>query len=383
MSSNGTDRNRPRGVQPRRAVPRRILVVRLGSMGDVIHTLPAVARLKSCLPDAELSWVIEPQWVFLLKDNPYVDRVIEAPLRRWRAQPFRARTRREFRTFRGTLREQPFDLAIDFQGLLKSACVAYLSRAERVFGFDRKELREPLAASLYSDRVSARAAHVVDRNLELAAEALAAAGAGDEELGADRGDEIRFPLPAGVPDSQLPEPQLPGGGFVLTTPLAGWGSKQWPLELFSELAAMLHRETGMTLLVDCAPADCAKADGIVRRAPAGSCRLHVSSIEGLIAATRKARAVIGVDSGPLHLAAALQAPGVALFGPTDPARNGPYGSSFRVLRSPDAATSYKRRGEIDPSMRSIEPREVWAALEPMLREKPPVREPDERVRAIS
>ena len=224
---------------------------------------------------------------------------------------------------------------------------------------------------------------MVDCNLELAAEALAATGAGDEELGADREDEIRFPLPAGVPDSQVPEPQLPGGGFVLTTPMAGWGSKQWPLELFSELAAIIHRETGMTLLVDCVAADRPNVEAIVRRAPAGSCRLHVSSIEGLIAATRKARAVIGVDSGPLHLAAALQAPGVALFGPTDPARNGPYGSTFRVLRAPDAATSYKRRGEIDPSMRSIEPREVWAALEPMLRAKPPVAKPAERVRAFS
>ena len=347
-------------------------------MGDVIHTLPAVARLKSHLSEAELSWVIEPQWACLLKDNPYVDRIIEAPLRRWRAQPFRARTRRKFRTFREALRKEPFDLAIDFQGLLKSACVTYLSRAERVFGFHRKELREPLAASLYSDRITATAAHVVDRNLGLAAEALTAIGAGDQELGVVGEDEIRFPLPAGVPDSQLPEPQLPGGGFVLTTPMAGWGSKQWPLELFSELAAILHHETGMTLLVDCAPSDRAKADGIVRRAPAGSCRLHVSSIEGLIAATRKARAVIGVDSGPLHLAAALQAPGVALFGPTDPARNGPYGSTFRVLRAPAAATSYKRRGEIDPSMRSIEPQEVWAALEPMLRDKPQVAKPAER-----
>ena len=95
----------------------------------------------------------------------------------------------------------------------------------------------------------------------------------------------------------------------------------------------------------------------------------MSSIEGLIAATRQARVVVGVDSGPLHLAAALRVPGVALYGPTDPARNGPYGSAFCVLRSPDAVTSYEHRGGTDPSMRSIHPREVWAALEPILKKE--------------
>ena len=158
MSSNGTDR--PSRIR----LPRRILVVRLSSMGDVIHALPAVTRLKSRLADAEVSWVIEPQWACLLKDNPYVDRVIEAPLRRWRARKFQAQTWREFRAFRATLREQPCDLAIDFQGLLKSAFVTYVSRAERVFGFDREALREPLAASAYSDCVAAKAPHIVDRN---------------------------------------------------------------------------------------------------------------------------------------------------------------------------------------------------------------------------
>ena len=355
MSFNGTDRG---------SRSSRILVVRLGSMGDVVHTLPAVAWLKSRLPDAELSWVIEPQWACLLEGNPHVDRVIEAPLRRWRAQPLRRTTWLEFRALRKDLRQERFDLAVDFQGLLKSALITYLSGSHSVYGFDRKALREPPAASLYSGRVAARAAHVVDRNLELASAAASALDTAAAGFAAASEGAVSFPLPLGKPGSDLPE-----GDFVLAGPLAGWESKQWPPESFAELAAILHRETGMPLVIDCAPADRPRVERILRLAPAGSCRLHASSIEGLIAATRRARAVVGVDSGPLHLAAALQAPGVAIFGPTDPARNGPYGSSFRVLRATDATTSYKRRAEIDPSMRSIEPREVWAALAPMLGEK--------------
>ncbi len=367
MSFNGTDR---------RSRSSRILVVRLGSMGDVVHALPAVAWLKSRLPDAEVSWVIEPQWACLLEGNPHVDGVIEAPLRRWRAQPLRRTTWLEFRALRKELRRERFDLTVDFQGLLKSALITYFSGSHSVYGFDRKALREPSAASLYSGTVAAKAAHVVDRNLELASTAASALDTAAAGFAAAGEGAVSFPLPLGKPASDLPE-----GDFVLAGPLAGWESKQWPPESFAELAAILHREAGMPLVIDCAPADRPRVERILRLAPAGSCRLHVSSIEGLIAATRRARAVVGVDSGPLHLAAALQAPGVAIFGPTDPARNGPYGSSFRVLRAPDATTSYKRRREIDPSMRSIQPREVWAALAPLLNEKASPAESAERVSA--
>ena len=341
--------------------PRRILVVRLGSMGDVVHALPAVARLKSRLPRAELSWLIDPRWAPLLKGNPFVDRVIEAPLQRWRRRPLQRETWRQFRALRKLLRQGRFDLAVDFQGLIKSALVTYLSRAERVFGFDKSALREPLAAAFYSDRVGAAAAHVVDRNLDLASAAASALGLEPTLPAPVHDNEVDFSLPPGSAERDLPE-----GDFVLASPMAGWRSKQWPLDYFAELAAILHRKTGMLLLVDCAPADRPEVERVLTMAPARSCRIHSSSIEGLIAATRRARAVIGLDSGPLHLAAALQVPGVALFGPTDPARNGPYGPSLRVVRSPDATTSYQRGGRIDASMRAIRPRDVWKVLEPML-----------------
>jgi heptosyltransferase-1 len=305
----------------------RILVVRLSSLGDILHALPAVATLKSGFPGSEVSWVVHSRWVSLLEGNPYVDRKV-------------ALDRSSFHGLREAwraLRRGPYDFAVDFQGLVQSAVIASLARADRIYGFDRSQVRERLAASLYSHRVKAGAAHVVERNLELAA----ATGASTRV--------VTFPLPEGTPEGELPE-----GEFVLASPLAGWAGKQWPLENYGELARRIRRELGMTLVLN-APSEAAipETDDAV---------VHVSGVAGLIWATRRAAAVVGIDSGPTHLAAALDRPGVALFGPTDPARNGPYGDSFTVLRSPGAETTYKRWSEPHPSMRALSPDEVFAAL---------------------
>jgi heptosyltransferase-1 len=306
------------------AQPMRILVVRLSSMGDVIHALPAVASLKHSFPHSHLTWVIRHRWTPLLENNPFVDEVI----------PFE-------RTFAGVLetrrklRQTPFDLAIDFQGLLQSALVAAAARPDRIAGFHRSQVREKAAALFYSLCVEARAPHVVDRNLEL----VFAAGASSLLH--------TFSLPEGSPEGNLPE-----GKFALASPLAGWGSKQWPVEFYQQLAARLD----MPLVVN-GPPDAAEILSTIRGA-----HVHLSGIAGLIDATRRAQAVIGVDSGPLHLAAALSKPGVAIFGPTDPLRNGPYGGTIRVLRSTSVATTYKRAAGTHDSMREISPEEVLEAL---------------------
>ncbi len=159
------------------------------------------------------------------------------------------------------------------------------------------------------------------------------------------------PLPAGAPEGSLPD-----GPFVLASPLAGWRSKQWPLDYYAELAGLL-RGRGIPLVLDFPPSSDARVEGAI------TCR---STLAGLVYATRRATAVVGVDSGPMHLAAALGKPGVAIFGPTDPARNGPYGGSLKALRSPSAVTSYKRRDAIDESMRRISPGQVFEALAAVL-----------------
>jgi heptosyltransferase I len=305
-----------------------ILVVRLGSLGDVIHALPAVASLKHSFPGSHLTWAIEPRWAPLLEDNPFVDRVVLVR----RDSPGSL-----FQSWR-ELRAGRYDFAVDFQGLLKSAIVASAAHPERIFGYHVSQLRERAAALFYSNKIQAGAAHVVDRNLELAA----AAGASNPLRA--------FPLPAGRTEGELPD-----GDFVLASPLAGWRAKQWPLENYAAVARML-REFGVRLVLNGPPG------GSEALASVPGAMVHLSGLRGLIHATRRAAAVLGVDSGPLHLAAALGKPGVAIFGPTDPARNGPYGDSFRVLRSETAVTTYKRRDMIDESMKAIVPEAVFETM---------------------
>ncbi len=308
----------------------RILVVRLSSMGDVIHALPAVASLKHSFPHSSLAWVIRPQWAPLLEGNPFVDQVI----------PMERAAGGVLGTLRA-LRRERFDVVVDFQGLIQSALIGAAVRSSKKVGLHRSQARESAASLFYSTAALTRGAHRVDRNLELAA----AAGASSV---------LRvFPLPPGQSEGSLPE-----GKFILTSPQAGWGSKQWPLEYYSAVA----RSLDMPLVVN-GPAGAAALLGTIDGA-----HIHLSGLPGLIDATRRAHAVIGIDSGPMHLAAALLKPGVAIFGPTDPASHGPYGGSLRVLRDPRAVTSYKRRDEPDSSMRAIEPAAVIEALKMGLNE---------------
>ncbi|MBV8820266.1 MAG: glycosyltransferase family 9 protein [Acidobacteriaceae bacterium] len=304
-----------------------ILVVRLGAMGDVIHTLPAVASLKHSFPHSHLVWAIESKWAPLLAGNPYVDEVIAID---------RADFAGLWQTWR-RLRRQRFDLAVDFQGLTKSAVVAACAAPERIIGFG--DSRESPARWFYSSRVlPPDPIHAVERYLCLAA------GAGASSR------LITFPVSQGTPEGDLPD-----GEFVLACPEAGWGSKQWPLDNYAALGRLIARDTGMPLVLN------------GRRAIATEHTMaHVSSVAGLIHATRRATAVVGLDSGPLHLAAALGKPGVAIFGPTDPVRNGPYQSNLALLRVETAETTYKRGVAPMESMRAISPDMVFEALRPAL-----------------
>jgi lipopolysaccharide heptosyltransferase I len=306
----------------------RIVAIRLSSMGDVIHALPAVASLKHSFPHSRVTWLVRPRWMPLLEGNPYIDEAI--PVERSIPASWAVARR---------LRAERCDLAIDFQGLIQTALLAAAFRPERIVGFDRNQVRERLAALVYSSEVATPALHAVDRNLDLAA------GAGATNI-------LRtFPLPPGQPEGTLP-----AGKFILASPLAGWGGKQWPLEYWADLAARLE----LPLVVN-GPPDSASALQQIRGA-----HVHLSGIAGLLDATRRAHAVIGVDSGPMHLAAALSKPGVAIFGPTNPARHGPYGGSLRVLRSPDAQDDYKRHADPAASMHAITPPMVAATLTSVL-----------------
>ncbi len=187
----------------------RILVVRLGAMGDVIHALPGVASLKHGFARSHVTWVTRSRWMPLLEGNPFIDELI----------PYE-RTAAGLRSAWRALRSRRFDLAVDFQGLVQSALITAAARVDRVAGFHRSQVAERWASLFYSNAVVTKSAHVVEQNLEL----VAAAGA-SSILRA-------FPIPAGHQEDQLPDEK-----FVLASPLAGWGAKQWPLEYYQDLAA--------------------------------------------------------------------------------------------------------------------------------------------------
>lgn len=310
---------------PEHSDERPILVIRLSAMGDIIHTIPAAISLKKSFPHRKLAWLVAPQWKPLLVGNPYIDELISFD-------------RKAVRTSWRRLRSVAPELTLDFQGLVQSALAGRAARPERLFGFNKSVAREPLASIFYSDRIPVMGPHRVERNVQLAA----AAGAHD------------LTYECWIPPGE-PAGELPSGAFVLCSPFAGWAGKEWPLQSFDALGRLLRKE-GLELVANVAEHRARELKDLKH------VRVHTSSLAGLITATRLATAVVGLDSGPLHLAAALRKPGVGLFGPTDPALTGPFGGSMTVLRSDDVETTYKRHARIHASMRVISPEDVAKAV---------------------
>ncbi|MBK5293525.1 MAG: glycosyltransferase family 9 protein, partial [Acidobacteriia bacterium] len=253
-----------------------LLMVRLGAMGDILHALPAAAALAAGHPSGRISWLVEPRWAPLLEGNPFLEHTLLLD----RSSP--AKLLESLRN----LSRQSFDIVVDVQGLLKSAIPGWLSGAQRRIGYHSSQCRERAAALFYTQTVRANRTHVVDRNLEVAA----AAGAAPQRAA--------FPLPPGQPEGSLPS-----SPFILANPHAGWGSKQFPLQHFTELSTLLQNELNLTLVLNTPPSGA----GPLRSLP--GVHVHVSGLPGLIHATRLAQAVVGLDSGPMHLAAALGKPG--------------------------------------------------------------------------
>src|SRR5438034_588118 len=226
------------------ASKQRFLVIRLSSIGDIVHTLPAVTALAEAFPQAEIDWAIETRYASLLAGNPYVRRVLQLDTLGWRRKLASAATLEEIARGLLALREFAFDAAVDFQGLIKSALLARLSGARDRVGFSEYRLREPAAAVFYTERVSARASkHVVEESLALA-----------ERLGARSPEPARwrFPLPHSAQDDAHVERQLASLGareFMVINPGGGWISKRWAPENNAELIRRLEAELPWNVFV--------------------------------------------------------------------------------------------------------------------------------------
>ncbi len=302
------------------------LLVRLSSIGDVVHTLPALAALHRS--GWETGWVVEPPSRVLLEHNPLLDQVTAAP------------SRRAFDWLRavaalGAVRARGYDAALDFQGLWKSAAWARLSGASRVIGWERAARREPGSALLLRETVTRiGGGHVIDKNLALLG-----------PLGIDAVGLREFPLPfsaeaVGRVDAFLRG--LRGDGLVVLNPGGGWASKLWPAERFGQLARELRR-LGLHSLVSFGPGEKGLADRVVAASSGAATRSFPTTLLDYVELARRARLVVAADTGPLHLACAVGTPVVALFGPTEPLRNGPFAPEDVVVRrTPGCAPCYSR-----------------------------------------
>ena len=349
-----------------RGEPNRLLVVRLGSMGDIIHTLPAVTALRRTLPEATIGWIVEERWAELLCTlpeprsgprspcRPLVDRLHTVNTKSWRKSLFATQTWEQVAAGISELRAQQYQVAVDFQGAIRSALFARWSGAHVVCGFAQP--RENIASMFYTRQTIPRYGHIVEQNLSLA------------EAVVQRSLEIpkiEFPLDQAVSQQVNSRLQQDGMGLVLLNPGAGWGAKQWPAERYGEVARKLA-EQGLTSVINFGPGEEALAQG-VESSSGGVAKRICCSITELIALTRRARLFIGGDTGPMHLAAALGIPVVAIFGPTDPARNGPFNTRSIVLRSPQSPTTHSRTSQPDPGILQISSDEVVDAARQLLR----------------
>jgi len=327
-----------------------VLIVRLGALGDIVHAIPAAAALRAALPGARIDWLVEAKHRSILDLVTVLDRVVTLEGRTLRAWSDAVRRARQAR----------YDVAFDFQGLMKSAVLARASGASRVAGFSIWHLREKTARPFYSetdDTGDNEAEHVIQKNLHLL------------RLVGVQTPRIEFPL-APVASRVLDEVRrdMGPGAFALVNPGAAWPNKRWPPARFGGIAAFLSEVRGLPSIVLWGPGEQAVAQAVVA-ASNGAARLAPpTEIPDLVALGRNAALIVSGDTGPLHIAAAVGTPVVALFGPTNPRRNGPWApADVTVSRFEGCACHYERKcHESRWCLESISVAEVTAAIQQRL-----------------
>jgi heptosyltransferase-1 len=340
-------------------------------MGDILHAVPAVTALRAALdrddPASCIGWAIEPQWAPLLRAEsagqdcgrgpqmPIVDRLHRVPAKQWARKPLSSATFREIRQLRSALRSQRYHICVDLQGAIRSAWIGRMAKAPRMIG--EADPREPVARWLFRERITTTGAHVVEQ--------------ANEVVNAILKEHLPYQAPA-LPvdaiaenwcDTWLAERHIER--FVLMNPGAGWGAKCWPVERYAAVAAALPA-MGLATVVNIGPGESTLANAFSSD-PNARVFPMTGSIGQLIACTRRASFFIGGDTGPLHLAAALNIPVVGIYGPTNPARNGPYGTRAIVLRHPASKRDHSRRSEPESGLLTITADDVLEAAQQLLR----------------
>lgn len=333
----------------------KFLAIRLSSIGDIVHALPAVCALAETYPGAEITWAIEKRYAVLLNDNPYVPRVIPIDTMGWRKRLFSAETLREAAAAIHSLREQRYDAIIDFQGLIKTGIIARLSRSSRRIGYAPSRHREPGAGLFYTEEAPLwNGMHAIEENLALV-----------ERLGA-LASSWKFPLPRRDKDEQGVDTRLGAMGVrdvMIVNPGGGWMAKRWPPRNYALLIRQMAtlKKTGTGIVLTGSPADEPDITEILRQTLAAGAHYLPTDLTQYISLARRARLFVGGDTGPMHLAAALGVPIVAIMGPTDPRRNGPFSVSDIVVSNHEPI-NHSRRQKTSGYMEGISVNEVYTAV---------------------
>ena len=331
----------------------RILICRLSAVGDVLHGLPVLNALRAAFPQALLAWVVDRRMQALLQEHPALDELIVVS-RRWLRSPG------EVWQLRRRLRQLRFDVSIDLQGLSKSAIAAWLSGAKRRIGFGDENGRE-LSRWLNNERIRTSAVHIIDRNLELL-----------RPLGIEH-PAVRFDLPEAPADARTVEAFLQTAGlqagFAILNPGAGWPSKLWPWERYAAVARHLGEVCRLPSVVVWGGASERQwAEQIVAQSAGHATLAPPTSLRELAALARRARLLVGSDTGPLHLAVAVGTACVGLYGPMSAQRNVPYGPQHIALQKMWLDDSQRNRRHASPTlMEAIDVGTVCQACEEVLR----------------
>ena len=339
----------------------RILLIRTSALGDVVHCLPVLTALRRHLPDARIGWIVESAMAPVLEGHPDLDALLTVRLRLWRKKPFSSTTREEVAGFLRALDRFAPDVTLDLMGNHKAGLLAALTQCDRRIGPGRRR-REAFSSFWINEPVIPRGVHTVDRTLSL----LDALGLPPEP--ADFGGEKIF-----RPETE----RLPEGSwniswdtepFALIHPGAGWASKRYPPERWGEAARLLRERTGLSTWVPVARGEEELADGVAAASRGAARTVPAGDQFTLAALLRRARLVMGGDSGPIHLAHALGTPVLMLMGPTDPARHGPYGAPEMALwKDLPCGFCYKRLDEPRPCLVTIPPERVAERAAAILR----------------
>jgi len=321
----------------------RFLVVRLGSLGDIVHTFPAVAALRASFPRAEIVWLTHPRWAELVAASDLASEI-------W---PVDSRDLASVRLILAKIRAHSFNAAIDYQGLWKSALLPFLGQIRQRIGFSSTTVREFGVPILYTARVKAKTTHIADQNGELSLRAGATQPVAHVHL--EVKDAERHRVCGDLKSAGIES-------YVVLSPGGGWRAKCWPAERFGALCQKIRESLNLRCVINYGPGEESLANAVKSFSGNAQPIIYDGDLGPLMALLQSAQCIVGGDTGPLHLAIALGTKAVAIYGPTNPARNGPYPPQPIVLRDPEAITTHERESQTSPSLLKISVDQVFDAV---------------------